>query len=146
MKHVLVLILCLFQFGCKYYGTEGGNPEMNYGAGHGSTISYLLAKIVCEKRDQCFVEADQKCIEEVLSQDKMTLELKMNPPYRTMYELMEAEYNKHVFVSTPNFESCVQEIGKLNCNEPAFDPLSYDNIHKVLRAKTDCSEIFEVIK
>lgn len=145
----LVFLFSIILSGCKEYGTEGGNPENNQGA-IGQTTSLLLTDLICEKRSQCTGILDATCSNQFLRHPQVTNELKMNPPYTTLIELSDAEFDKKILVSTDNFKACTAVISALNCQDSlaieAFNPATYSQIHKSLRASVQCSDIFYLIK
>ena len=139
------LIFCFLLSSCdtRLFGTEGTNPKNNghLGAGTGYS-SDIIINSICDKRSVCRNQTDSLCLQTVSENTKMTTELRLNPPFRTLTEVLEAEKADHILTSAEDLNQCLLGILNLDCAsilaQTAFAD-TYDNIDLVLQSSTACA-------
>ncbi len=150
MKFTLLglgLIFSLFLTACKEWGTEGGNPQYQHDNPTPITTSAptALAETICEKRATCLAIQDPNCMSNTLEQNLMTLELKINPPYQSLKEVID-DQNPNFEVLKNDFNTCTDAIKDTNCtdaiNAGVFSANDVNLLHEILRVSNSCSEMF----
>lgn len=166
MKNNLVmsiLILCLFSLSaCKELnGTDVDNPfqdglqEPCNGQGRcmPTPVVMIQTNIICEKVDQCLGipndDPQESCRNLLPNQNG--LETLITPPATNYAELNQLYNQKKLNINWPNWNTCLDAIQHLECNNSTFtnafnvnDPHNFTNIHNVLTASEMCLNIYSL--
>jgi hypothetical protein len=161
MKKIKINVLALFLalFGCKFTGTDVGNPmgasspdeEQNCdGSQRCMPTPYVQIQVgqICEVINRCSGVSATTCYDAVFDQSGLNQVLS-KLPLDTYRELDAAYGKKQINVNPQAWNLCLDTIQNLDCQSETVheiyssdQPQNYSNIHKILFAHSSCLEIY----
>jgi hypothetical protein len=157
MKTALTILLLVFTIGCgKWQGTDTGNPFSNNGqcdggntCSAGGNSAQAQALQICNRVVVCHPTISlSACYSAVFAQKGLQLEIDVNKD--SFESLAMALTDKTVQVDSEKYKSCEKSLIDLTCEsdvlKEAFsgdDLTNYSQIHKILRANTDCRSVYK---
>jgi hypothetical protein len=148
MKMLILTLVSLTLMGCKFFGTNTGNPDAVNSRSSGALI---LGNVVCTKIKSCYSSSDEyDCFDQITSLNNYTVELGTTAAaFETLTDLGNAELNGEISLDLTNYENCIQALRSLDCSDNLVQtayseglPSDYSTTNILFRASGTCVQIY----
>jgi hypothetical protein len=151
MKNRLFILLLFVALGCSRRGTDTGNPKepLNDGSGAGGGAMLIVVKS-CDRLASCNNQTVvSQCIQDQASITRYSEKLGLSSEYNlwSLADVVYGEVNEFLISDALAAETCVDDINKLSCDDPAIlqayealDVNKYERVVEMLRPS--CAKVF----
>lgn len=163
MKRLILFLIYIAFIGCKYPGTETGNPDLKnpdnanreepINTSPLNSISLNLAVTICKKINNCYSDSlIDSCITASLKNSHFAEALNLpENRFPNLEKIIEAELKKELDTWDVGNRECLADINNLTCDHYLLkdqwqnqSPKEFLNTYRLLFATPFCQRIFTV--